>query len=135
MPARSQPPLSENGRVNAALLAARMVLAAVFCASGIAKLPGREGTRATVAAFGVPGHLAGQVTLAVPAAAAFIAIGGWPDGGTSLGEVDRSAHQPRRHGGQGGARATRRDGPGPGQLRPAASASARAVSTRARCSR
>jgi peroxiredoxin len=142
--------------VNTALLAARLVLAAVFCASGIAKLSDRGGTRATAVAFGVPGGLAGPVALAVPAAellvaaalipasiaalagwaalallavfsaavaislarglrpdchcfgqltaspigwrtlarngvlavvAAFITIGGWPDGGTSLGAV------------------------------------------------
>jgi len=142
--------------VNAALLAARLVLAAVFCASAVAKLLDREGTRATAGAFGVPGPLAGPVALVLPVAellvaaalipassaalagwaalallgvfsvavaislargqrpdchcfgqltaspigwrtlarngvlaavAAFIAIGGWPDGGTSLGET------------------------------------------------
>jgi cytochrome oxidase Cu insertion factor (SCO1/SenC/PrrC family) len=142
--------------VNAALLAARLVLAAVFCASGAAKLFDRTGTRATAAAFGVPAPLTGPVALALPAAellvaaalipassaalagwaalallavfaaavavslargrrpdcrcfgqltaapigwrtlarnavlaavAAFVAIGGWPDGGTSLGAV------------------------------------------------
>ncbi len=142
--------------MNAALLAARLVLAAVFCASGAAKLFDRAGTRATAAAFGVPAPLTGPVALALPAAellvaaalipassaalagwaalallavfsvavavslargrrpdchcfgqltaapigwrtlarnaalaavAAFIAIGGWPDGGTSLGAV------------------------------------------------
>jgi thiol-disulfide isomerase/thioredoxin len=142
--------------VNAALLVARLVLAAVFGASGTAKLFDRAGTRATATAFGVPAPLAGPVALALPAAelavaaalipassaalagwaalallavfsaavavslargrrpdchcfgqltaapigwrtlarnvvlaaaAAFIAIGGWPDGGTSLGAV------------------------------------------------
>jgi thiol-disulfide isomerase/thioredoxin len=142
--------------VNAALLAARLVLAAVFCASGAAKLSDRTGTRATAAAFGVPAPLTGPVAVALPAAellvaaalipassaalagwaalallavlaaavavslargrrpdcrcfgrltaapigwrtlarnavlaavAAFVAIGGWPDGGTSLGAV------------------------------------------------
>ncbi len=142
--------------MNAALLAARLVLAAVFCASGAAKLSDRTGTRATAAAFGVPAPLAGPVAVALPAAellvaaalipassaalagwaalallavfaaavavslargrrpdcrcfgqltaapigwrtlarnavlaavAAFVAIGGWPDGGTSLGAV------------------------------------------------
>lgn len=142
--------------MNAALLAARLVLAAVFCAAGAAKLSDRTGTRATAAAFGVPAPLAGSVALALPAAellvaaalipassaalagwaalallavfaaavavslargrrpdchcfgqlsaapigwrtlarnallaavAAFVAIGGWPDGGTSLGAL------------------------------------------------
>jgi thiol-disulfide isomerase/thioredoxin len=142
--------------VDAALLVARLVLAAVFGASGTAKLFDRAGTRATAAAFGVPAPLSGPVALALPAAelavaaalipassaalagwaalallavfsaavavslargrrpdchcfgqltaapigwrtlarnvvlaaaAAFIAIGGWPDGGTSLGAV------------------------------------------------
>jgi thiol-disulfide isomerase/thioredoxin len=142
--------------VNAALLAARLVLAAVFCASGAAKIFDRTGTRATAAAFGVPAPLTGAVALTLPVAelvvaaalipassaalagwaalalvavfsaavavslargqrpdchcfgqltaapigwrtlarnaalaavAAFIAIGGWPDGGTSLGAV------------------------------------------------
>jgi hypothetical protein len=142
--------------VNAVLLAARLVLAAVFCASGVAKILDRTGTRATAAAFGVPAPLAGAVAIPLPAAellvaaalipassaalagwaalallavfsavvavslargrrpdcrcfgqfttapiggrtlarnaalaavAAFIAIGGWPDGGTSLGAL------------------------------------------------
>jgi peroxiredoxin len=59
--------------VNAALLAARLVLAAVFCAAGAAKLSGRAGTRATAAAFGVPAPLAGAVALALPAAELLVA--------------------------------------------------------------
>jgi thiol-disulfide isomerase/thioredoxin len=59
--------------VNAALLAARLVLAAVFCASGAAKLSGRTGTRATAAAFGVPAPLTGPVALALPAAELLVA--------------------------------------------------------------
>jgi len=142
--------------VSAGLLAARLVLAAVFCASGIPKFGDRTGTRATAAAFGVPARLTSFVALALPVAellvaaalipasaaalagwaalallavfsgavlvslargrrpdchcfgqfspvpigwrtlarnavlagvAGFIAIGGWPDGGASLGEV------------------------------------------------
>jgi thiol-disulfide isomerase/thioredoxin len=59
--------------VNAALLAARLVLAAVFCAAGAAKLSGRAGTRATATAFGVPAALAGAVALALPAAELLVA--------------------------------------------------------------
>ena len=59
--------------MNTALLAARLVLAAVFCASGIAKLFGRAGTQATAAAFAVPGPLTGPVALAVPAAELLVA--------------------------------------------------------------
>jgi Methylamine utilisation protein MauE len=142
--------------VNAVLLAARLVLAAVFCASGAAKLFDRDGTRATAVALGVPARLGGPAAVMLPAAellvaaalipassaalagwaalallavfaaavaislargrrpgchcfgqltaapigwrtlarnavlaglAAFVAIGGWPDGGTSLGAV------------------------------------------------
>lgn len=54
--------------MNAALLVARLVLAAVFGASGTAKLFDRAGTRATATAFGVPAPLAGSVALALPAA-------------------------------------------------------------------
>jgi hypothetical protein len=142
--------------VGAGLLAARLVLAAVFCASAVPKFGNRTGTRATAAAFGVPSRLTGSVALALPVAellvaaalipastaalaagaalvllavfsaavavslargrrpdchcfgqfsavpvgwrtlarnavlaglAGFVAIGGWPDGGTSLGEL------------------------------------------------
>jgi uncharacterized membrane protein YphA (DoxX/SURF4 family) len=54
--------------VNIALLVARLVLAAVFGAAGAAKVSGRDGTRVTAAAFGVPARLTGPVTLALPAA-------------------------------------------------------------------
>jgi hypothetical protein len=142
--------------VSAGLLAARLVLAAVFCASAVPKFGDHTGTRATAAAFGVPSRLTGSVALALPVAellvaaalipastaalagwaalalltvfsvavvvslargrrpdchcfgqfsavpigwrtlarnavlaglAGFVAIGGWPDGGTSLGEL------------------------------------------------
>jgi len=59
--------------VNIALLVARLVLATVFGAAGAAKVSGRDGTRATAAAFGVPAGLTGPVTLALPAAELLIA--------------------------------------------------------------
>jgi len=59
--------------VNIALLVARLVLATVFGAAGAAKIGGRDGTRATAAAFGVPAGLTGPVTLALPAAELLIA--------------------------------------------------------------
>jgi thiol-disulfide isomerase/thioredoxin len=59
--------------VNIALLVARLVLATVFGAAGVAKISGREGTRVTAAAFGVPAGLTGPVTLALPAAELLIA--------------------------------------------------------------
>jgi peroxiredoxin len=60
--------------VNIALLVARLVLATVFGAAGAAKVCGRDGTRATAAAFGVPAGMAGPVTLALPAAELLIAV-------------------------------------------------------------
>jgi hypothetical protein len=59
--------------VNIALLVARLVLATVFGAAGAAKVSGRDGTRVTAAAFGVPARLTGPVTLALPAAELLIA--------------------------------------------------------------
>ncbi len=59
--------------MNIALLVARLVLATVFGAAGAAKISGRDGTRATAAAFGVPARLTGPVTLALPAAELLIA--------------------------------------------------------------
>jgi thiol-disulfide isomerase/thioredoxin len=59
--------------VNIALLVARLVLATVFAAAGAAKVSGRDGTRATAAAFGVPAGLTGPVTLALPAVELLIA--------------------------------------------------------------
>ena len=52
--------------MNIALLVARLVLATVFGAAAAAKISGREGTRVTAAAFGVPAGLTGPVTLALP---------------------------------------------------------------------
>jgi peroxiredoxin len=59
--------------VNTALLVARLVLAMVFGAAGVAKVAGRDGTRATAGAFGVPARLGGPVALALPAAELLIA--------------------------------------------------------------
>lgn len=59
--------------MNIALLVARLVLAAVFGTAGVAKVFGRDGTRATAAAFGVPARLTGPVTLALPASELLIA--------------------------------------------------------------
>ncbi len=59
--------------MNIALLVARLVLATVFGAAGAAKVSGRDGTRVTAAAFGVPARLTGPVTLALPAAELLIA--------------------------------------------------------------
>ena len=59
--------------MNIALLVARLVLASVFGAAGAAKISGRDSTRATATAFGVPARLTGPVTLALPAAELLIA--------------------------------------------------------------
>ena len=59
--------------MSAGLLAARLVLAAVFCASGIPKFGDRTGTRATAAAFGVPARLTSFVALALPVAELLVA--------------------------------------------------------------
>jgi hypothetical protein len=59
--------------VNTALLVARLALATVFGAAGVAKVFGRDGTRATAAAFGVPARLGGPVALALPAAELLVA--------------------------------------------------------------
>jgi hypothetical protein len=59
--------------VNTALLVARLVLATVFGAAGVAKVSGRDGTRATAAAFGVPARLGGPAALALPAAELLVA--------------------------------------------------------------
>jgi Methylamine utilisation protein MauE len=54
--------------VDALLLAARLVLAAVFAAAAAAKLADRPGTRATAVELGVPEAFAGAVSLLLPAA-------------------------------------------------------------------
>jgi peroxiredoxin len=70
--------------VNIALLVARLVLATVFGAAAAAKISGREGTRVTAAAFGVPAGLTGPVTLALPAAELLIAAALIPASGAAL---------------------------------------------------
>ena len=52
--------------MDAALLAARLVLAAVFAVAGAAKLADLAGSRAAVAGFGVPERLAGPAGTALP---------------------------------------------------------------------
>jgi len=59
--------------VDAALLVARLVLAAVFCASGVAKLFDREGTRETATAFGLPAWAGRPIAVALPAAELLVA--------------------------------------------------------------
>lgn len=49
-----------------ALLAARLILAAVFAVAGVAKLADLAGSRSAVAAFGVPDRLAGPVGTLLP---------------------------------------------------------------------
>jgi hypothetical protein len=52
--------------MDAAVLAARLVLAAVFALAGAAKLADPAGSRAAVAGFGVPERLAGPIGTALP---------------------------------------------------------------------
>lgn len=67
--------------MNAALLAARLVLAAVFCAAGAAKLSGRTGTRAT-AAYAYAGTPSAVAVAADGRIASQVAAG--PDGVRAL---------------------------------------------------
>jgi thiol-disulfide isomerase/thioredoxin len=59
--------------VDAALLAARLVLAAVFGVSGAAKLFDRDGTRDTATAFGLPAWAGRPIAVALPAAELLVA--------------------------------------------------------------
>ena len=59
--------------MNAGLLAARLVLAAVFFASGAAKAADRAGTREAAAAFGLPAWMRRPVAVALPAAELLVA--------------------------------------------------------------
>src|SRR2546430_3688445 len=54
--------------MDAILLSARLILAAVFVVAGLAKLADRDGTAEAVSAFGVPGRLGGIVAGVLPAA-------------------------------------------------------------------
>ncbi len=60
--------------MSAALLIARLVLAAVFAVAGVAKLADLQGSRRAVAAFGVPTGLAGVVGVALPLAELAVAV-------------------------------------------------------------
>ena len=57
-----------------ALLIARLALAGVFAAAGVAKLADREGSRRAASDFGVPQALAGLVALALPVAELAVAL-------------------------------------------------------------
>src|SRR3712207_3548047 len=52
--------------MNAAVLFARLLLAAVFLAAGVAKLADREGSRRAIADFGVPAALAAPLGILLP---------------------------------------------------------------------
>src|SRR2546421_125547 len=54
--------------MDAILLSARLILAAVFVVAGLAKLADRDGTAEAVSAFGVPERLGGVVAGGLPAA-------------------------------------------------------------------
>ena len=57
-----------------AVLAIRMLLAAVFAVAGIAKLRDLEGSRAAMRDFGVPGRLAGPAGVLLPLAELAVAV-------------------------------------------------------------
>jgi peroxiredoxin len=57
-----------------ALLAARLLLAAVFAVAAAAKLADRRGSRQGMADFGVPGRLAGPLGLVIPIAELAVAV-------------------------------------------------------------
>src|SRR5437868_6377349 len=56
------------------LLAARVVLFAVFCAAGVAKLADLPGTRAMVREFGLPRVLAGPIAFGLPVVELAVAL-------------------------------------------------------------
>jgi hypothetical protein len=60
--------------IDVALLAARLVLAAVFAAAATAKLLDRAATRRTLADFGVPARLAPPGAVGLPLAEAAVAV-------------------------------------------------------------
>ena len=60
--------------MDAALLVARLLLAVVFFTAGLAKLADRGGSRNAVAAFGIPGALAGPLALILPLAELVTAV-------------------------------------------------------------
>jgi len=60
--------------LSATVLAAQLILAAVFVVAGIAKLGDRRGTREAVVGFGVPGRIAWPVAVALPIAELTVAF-------------------------------------------------------------
>jgi methylamine dehydrogenase accessory protein MauD len=64
----------EGGTVDLALLAARLVLAAVFAVAGVAKLADRDGSRRAVEDFGVPAQLSRVVAVVLPVVELGVAI-------------------------------------------------------------
>jgi peroxiredoxin/uncharacterized membrane protein YphA (DoxX/SURF4 family) len=65
----------------------RIMLAAVFAVSGIAKLLDREGTRRAVEGFGLPGALVGPVAFGLPIAECAIAVALVPGTSARAGAV------------------------------------------------
>jgi uncharacterized membrane protein YphA (DoxX/SURF4 family)/thiol-disulfide isomerase/thioredoxin len=63
-----------GGAVDLALLAALLVLAAVFAVAGVAKLADREGSRRAVENFGVPAQLSRVVAVVLPLVELGVAI-------------------------------------------------------------
>src|SRR5919202_2662837 len=60
--------------MDALVLLARMLLAAVFVVTGVAKLVDREGSRRAVTDFGVPAALATSIAILLPLAELAVAI-------------------------------------------------------------
>jgi methylamine dehydrogenase accessory protein MauD len=60
--------------MNAALLFARLLLAAVFVVAGVAKLADREGSRRAITDFGVPAALAAPLGILLPLAELAVAV-------------------------------------------------------------
>jgi peroxiredoxin/uncharacterized membrane protein YphA (DoxX/SURF4 family) len=65
---------SRDKSVDLVLLAARVVLAAVFAVAGVAKLADRDGFRRAVEDFGVPAKLSAVVTIVLPVVELGVAI-------------------------------------------------------------
>jgi thiol-disulfide isomerase/thioredoxin/uncharacterized membrane protein YphA (DoxX/SURF4 family) len=72
---------------SALLLAARLVLAAVFASAGAAKLVDRRGTRSAVVAFGAPAWSAATLAFAVPLAELAVAVLLLPASTAAVGAV------------------------------------------------
>lgn len=64
--------------VNAAAMAARLLLALIFIQSGLGKITGFEGTAAAIAAKGVPlATFAAALTIAVEVGGGLLLVAGW----------------------------------------------------------